>query len=175
LKFETLGFSGKWKAFIGDPAAGFSAMISGKPKMGKSYLCADFAGYLARHHGETLYVAGEEKLGDTLQQKMNAVKHACLHVTGTLPQDLSPYSFVVIDSVTRLGLNAENLRRLKAMNPDTSFIYVFQVTKNGQFRGENNFQHDVDVVIEVPEKGKAVQYGRYNQGGEMEIFSQMAM
>lgn len=170
MKFETLGFAGEWKDFIGDPAAGFSAMISGKPKMGKSYLCADFAGYLARHHGETLYVAGEEKLGNTLQQKIDSVKHACLHVTGTLPKDLSPYSFVVIDSVTRLGLNAGDLRRLKAMNPETSFIYVFQVTKNGQFRGENNFQHDVDVVIEVPKKGRAIQYGRYNQGGEMEIF-----
>jgi hypothetical protein len=29
----------------------------------------------------------------------------------------------------------------------------------------------VDVVIEVPEKGKAVQMGRFNQGGEMDIFA----
>jgi hypothetical protein len=28
----------------------------------------------------------------------------------------------------------------------------------------------VDVVIEVPEKGKAVQMGRFNQGGEILIF-----
>jgi hypothetical protein len=26
------------------------------------------------------------------------------------------------------------------------------------------------VVIEVPERGKAVQFGRFNQGGEMDIF-----
>jgi hypothetical protein len=30
----------------------------------------------------------------------------------------------------------------------------------------------VDVVIEIPEKGKAVQFGRYNQGGEMDIFGE---
>jgi len=60
---------------------------------------------------------------------------------------------------------------LKSANPRISFIYVFQVIKNGQFRGNNDFQHDVDIVIEVPEKGRAVQYGRYNQGGEMDIFS----
>lgn len=42
--------------------------------------------------------------------------------------------------------------------------------KDGNFRGKNEFQHDVDVVIEVPEQGKAVQFGRYNQGGEMNIF-----
>jgi hypothetical protein len=28
----------------------------------------------------------------------------------------------------------------------------------------------VDVVIEVPEKGKAIQMGRFNQGGEIDIF-----
>ena len=34
----------------------------------------------------------------------------------------------------------------------------------------NQFQHDVDAVIEVPELGKAVQFSRFNQGGEMNIF-----
>jgi hypothetical protein len=34
----------------------------------------------------------------------------------------------------------------------------------------NTFQHDVNSVVELPEKGKAVQYGRFNQGGEMPIF-----
>ena len=28
----------------------------------------------------------------------------------------------------------------------------------------------MDVVIEVPERGKAIQFGRFNQGGEMSIF-----
>lgn len=170
MKFETLGFSGKWKDFIGDPAAGFSAMISAKPKMGKSYLCADFAGYLARHHGETLFVAGEEKLGNTLQQKILSVKHPCLHVTGALPENLTSFDFIVLDSVTRLKLTPDDLRVLKATYPDKSFIYVYQVTKAGKFRGPNEAQHDVDVVIEIPEKGRAVQFGRYNQGGEMNIF-----
>jgi hypothetical protein len=27
------------------------------------------------------------------------------------------------------------------------------------------------VVIEVPERGKAIQFGRFNQGGEIEIFA----
>lgn len=56
------------------------------------------------------------------------------------------------------------------MNPTKSFIFIFQSTKDGHFRGANTFQHDVDVVVEVPEKGKAVQMGRFNQGGEIDIF-----
>ena len=35
----------------------------------------------------------------------------------------------------------------------------------------NETQHEADVVIEMPEPGKAVQMGRFNQAGEINIFS----
>jgi hypothetical protein len=63
VQFKTLGFTGKWLQLIGDPSSNFTAMVFGKPKMGKSFLCIDFAGYLARNHGKVLYVAREEGLG----------------------------------------------------------------------------------------------------------------
>ena len=170
MKFETLGFMGKWKEFIGDPSPGFTAMVSGSPKFGKSYLCAEFAGYLARHHGRTLFVGEEEKFSKTLQEKLEAVKHPYLDVTGTLPDDLSPYEFIILDSVSRMKLSPEDQRALEARYPGKSFIKVYQVTKDGKFRGTNEAEHDVDVVIQVPEKGKAIQFGRFNQGGEMDIF-----
>jgi hypothetical protein len=172
LKFQTIGFTGKWKDLIGDPCEGFTAMVFGKPKMGKSYLCVDFAGYLARNHGRTLYVAKEEKLDHTLQMKLKdkQVEHPLLDVSDHIPADLSRYQFIILDSVNKLGLTPEDLNRLKGKYPSVSFIFVFQTTKEGRFRGANTFQHDVDIVIEVPEKGKAVQFGRFNQGGEMDIF-----
>ena len=172
MDFETLGFTGKWLKLIGDPSTNFAAMVFGKPKMGKSYLCIDFAGYLARNHGKVLYVAKEEGLDYTLQQKLNDkdVAHPNLYVSSVLPESLSTYDFIFIDSVNKLGLSPEDLNRLKALNPSKSFIFIFQSTKDGNFRGANSFQHDVDVVIEVPEKGKAIQMGRFNQGGEIEIF-----
>jgi len=176
MKFERLGFTGKWLAFIGDPAKRFTAMVFGRPKMGKSYLCVELAGYLARNFGKVLYVAREEKLDATLQDKLNdtKVKHSNLFVSDDLPEDLSPYRFVFLDSVNKLGLSPVDLEGLKTAFPQTSFIHVFQTTKEGNFRGANAFQHDVDVVIEVPELGRAVQFGRFNQGGEMEIFRQAA-
>ena len=172
MQFTTLGLKGKWLQLIGDPSSNFSVMVFGKPKMGKSYLCIDFAGYLARNHGKVLYIAKEEGLDKTLQDKLNdkEVKHPNLYVASTLPGSLSFYDFIFLDSVNKLGLTPEDLNRLKAMYPDKSFIYIFQTTKEGKFRGANTFQHDVDSVIEIPEKGKAVQYGRFNQGGEMPIF-----
>ena len=172
LDFEKLGFTGKWKNLIGDPSSGFTAMIFGKPKMGKSYLAVDFGGYLARNHGTVLYVAREEGIDDTLQQKLKdkKVAHPDLYVSDYLPEDLSNYDFVFFDSVNKLGLTPDDLELLKIKFPNTSFVYIFQTTKQGNFRGGNEFQHDVDVVIEVPEKGKAIQFGRFNQGGEANIF-----
>ena len=174
MDFKTLGFTGKWLRLIGDPSTNFTAMVFGKPKMGKSYLCIDFAGYLARNHGKVLYVAKEEGLDYTLQQKLNDkdVAHPNLYVSSVLPENLSAYGFIFIDSVNKLGLSPEDLNRLKALNPTKSFIFIFQSTKDGKFRGANSFQHDVDVVIEVPEIGKAVQMGRFNQGGEINIFDE---
>lgn len=172
LEFDTIGLKGKWLNLIGDPSSNFTAMVFGKPKMGKSYLCIDFAGYLARHHGKVLYVAKEEGLDLTLQQKLNDkdVAHPNLYVSSILPGSLNAYDFIFLDSVNKLELKPEDLSRLKRANPTKSFIFIFQSTKDGHFRGANTFQHDVDVVIEVPEKGKAVQMGRFNQGGEIDIF-----
>jgi hypothetical protein len=172
LEFDTIGLQGKWLDLIGDPSRNFTAMVFGKPKMGKSYLCVEFAGYLARHHGKVLYVAKEEGLDLTLQNKLNEknVKHPNLYVASVLPTNLSIYDFIFLDSVSKLGLEPDDLNRLKAAYPGKSFIFIFQSTKDGKFRGANTFQHDVDVVIEVPEKGKAVQMGRFNQGGEIQIF-----
>jgi hypothetical protein len=172
LQFNAIGFKDKWLNFIGDPSPGFTAMVFGMPKMGKSYLCVDFAGYLARNHGKVLYVAKEEKLDATLQKKLKDkdVAHENLFVADALPIDLSVYDFIFLDSVNKLGLLPKDLDKLKADNKGKSFIYVFQATKGGKFKGNNEFQHDVDVVIEVPEQGKAVQFGRFNQGGELDIF-----
>ncbi len=172
LHFNSIGFSGKWLNLIGDPSPGFTAMVFGRPKMGKSYLCVDLAGYLARNHGMVLYVANEEKLDATLQMKLNDkdVKHENLFVSDYLPEDLSKYQFIILDSVNKLGLSPQDLEKLKRNNPGKSFIFIFQTTKDGKFKGANSYQHDVDVVIEVPERGKATQFGRFNQGGEMSIF-----
>lgn len=172
MKFNTIGFMGKWKMLIGDPSAGFTAMVYGMPKMGKSYFCIDWANYLSVHHGKVLYISKEEFMSPTLALKFKD-KHASndnLDIGGALPNNLTPYNFIFLDSVTSMKLSPDDLKKLEEKYPDKSFIYVFQVTKSGMARGTNEFMHNVDVVVEIPEKGKAVQFGRFNQGGEMKIF-----
>lgn len=170
--FDTIGFTGKWYDLMGDPAPGFVAMISGPPKWGKTILSTEWAGDLARHHGPTLYISFEERLGKTFHDKVVRphIQHPNLYVSETLPDDLSKFKFVFLDSVTSMGLSPEQLNDLRRRYPRVSFIFIFQVTKNGVFRGANTFKHDVDIVMELDKKGHVVQMGRYNQGGEMNIF-----
>jgi len=172
MQFNTIGLKGKWFNLIGDPSPNFSTMVFGKPKMGKSYLCIDFAGYLARNHGKVLYVAKEEGLDFTLQKKLNDkdVKHENLFVASELLNDLNQFQYIFLDSVNKLGLSAEDLTALRKRYPHKSFVFIFQTTKDGNFRGANSFQHDVDVVVEVPERGKAVGFGRFSQGGEIGVW-----
>ncbi len=172
MEFDTLGFTGKWYDLIGDPCRGFSMVIYARPKYGKSNLCLDFAGYLSRNHGRVLYVTGEEKVNQTFQDKLLQRKaaHPNLYATGALPSDFSDWDFVILDSLTRLRISAEELEYLKKRYYPTSFIAVLQVTKDGTARGSNQYIHNADSIVHLPEIGRAVQYGRFNQGGEIQIF-----
>ena len=172
MEFPSIGFKNKYLDFIGDPAPGFTLMVYGLPKMGKSSWCIDFAKYLAQNHGKVLYVAKEEGAHKTLQNKvkgLNAINPNLEMVAG-MRSDLSAYDFIFLDSVNKLGLSADDLNNLKTKYPNASFIYIFQSTKSGNFRGANEFQHDVDSIVEIPNVGKAIQYGRFNQGGEMDFY-----
>lgn len=171
-QFQTIGLKGKWLQLIGDPSPGFKAMVFGMPKMGKSYLCVDFASYLSKNHGKVLYVSKEEFMSPTLALKIKDKDAANpnLDIAGAVPDDLSAYQFVFLDSVSSLKLIPDDLKALEQKYPGISFIYVFHVTKAGSARGTNEFMHNVDIVIEIPERGKAVQFGRFNQGGKANIF-----
>jgi len=171
MDFETIGLIGKYKDLIGDPSVGFSAMVFGLPKSGKSTLCIDFAKYLAENHGKVLYVAIEEGFGYTLKEKFERLGaiHPNLVIAEKLPDDLSPYQFVFIDSVSKAKLTSQALTKLRKDNPETAFVFIFHTTKEGNFRGQQDFAHDVDVIIEV-ENSEAKANGRFGVGGKMKIF-----
>ncbi|NVO09048.1 MAG: hypothetical protein HXX16_03710 [Bacteroidales bacterium] len=171
MEFETIGLKGRYRELIGDPSVGFSAMVFGLPKSGKSTLCIDFARHLAEHHGKVLFVAIEEGFGYTLKEKLERLGaiHPNLIIAEKIPDDLSQYQFVFIDSVSKASLTSQDLTKLRKDNPKTAFIFIFHTTKEGNFRGKQDFAHDVDVIIEV-ENGIAKANGRFGVGGKLEVF-----
>lgn len=166
MDFETIGLKGKYRELIGDPSVGFSAMVYGLPKSGKSTLCLDFAKHLAEHHGKVLYCAVEEGFGYTLKEKIERLNasHSNLYITDRIPADLTPYQFVFIDSVSKAGMDVSDLEELRKQYPGVSFIFIYHTTKEGRFKGVNTHAHEVDVIIEVG-KGEVKATGRFNAGG----------
>lgn len=170
MQFETIGLQGKYRTLIGDPSVGFLAMVYGLPKSGKSTFCIQFAHYLAVNHGKVLYCAVEEGFGYTFKEKIqrfNAI-HPLLFITDKLPTNLDNYDFVFIDSVSRAGIELEDIQRLHKRHPRTAFVFIYHATKEGKFRGGNDHAHEVDTIIQI-EKGKVTNSGRFNQGGEMRV------
>lgn len=170
MDFQTIGLQGKYKQLIGDPSVGFTAMVYGLPKSGKSTLCLDFANYLAAHHGKVLFCAIEEGFGYTLKEKIERLKahHPNLYITDRVPENLNDFNFVFIDSVSKAGMDINDIDSVRKMHPDVSFIFIYHTTKEGNFKGVNEHAHEVDVIVQV-DKGKATSTGRFNAGGSMEI------
>jgi len=170
MDFQTIGLQGRYKELIGDPSVGFTAMVYGLPKSGKSTMCLDFANYLAAHHGKVLYCAIEEGFGYTLKEKIERLKahHSNLYITDRVPENLNDFNFVFIDSVSKAGMDVNDIDSLRKMHPEVSFIFIYHTTKEGKFKGVNEHAHEVDVIIQV-EKGKATSTGRFNAGGSMEF------
>jgi len=170
MDFQTIGLKGKYLELIGDPSIGFTAMVYGLPKSGKSTMCLDFANHLASNHGKVLYCAVEEGFGYTLKEKIERLgaQHANLYITDRVPENLSDYQFVFIDSVSKACMDVEDIDRLRKLHPETSFVFIYHTTKEGKFKGVNSHAHEVDVIIQV-DKGQATSTGRFNAGGALEI------
>lgn len=160
-KFKTMGLAGKYRKLLGDPEPGFSAMIYGKPKQGKSTVSIDFAKELTKH-GRVLYCAFEEGHGYTLQDKVkrNHADVPGLDFANKLPAHLSSYQYVFIDSVSDAGLDEQAFKQLIKSNKPTSIIGIFHATKDGKFRGGQTYAHDVDILVRV-EDGVAHAQGRF--------------
>ncbi len=170
MDFQTIGLQGRYKELIGDPSVGFTAMVYGLPKSGKSTMCLDFANHLAANHGKVLYCAIEEGFGYTLKEKIERLKahHSNLYITDRVPENLNDFHFVFIDSVSKAGMDVTDIDSLRKMHPEVSFIFIYHTTKEGKFKGVNEHAHEVDVIVQV-EKGKATSTGRFNAGGSMEF------
>jgi len=177
-KYNKYPFGGKWNDFVGQPSINFHAMIYGRPKQGKSILAVQFAQYLSENFGKVLYVASEEGFSVTLQKKVSefAMDNPNLDFANyrdfeQIKNALSKrrYKFVFIDSVNFIKITPEDVEDIKSQNRQTAFITIQQATKNGNFRGSQEFAHNCDMVIRV-EAGMASQQGRFQEPTEMAIF-----
>lgn len=176
MKFETLPFTGRFLELIGQPEKHFSGFIWGLPKGGKSNLSIRFADYLQEYFGNVLYVAAEEGMSVSMQEKIRAINGSDVKFYPSKNRDeirdyvkSSTASFVFIDSINVANIDDAFLEEMKQENPDKSFVVIVQATKSGNFKGDQSLEHNCDFVIKVV-SGIAYQKGRFGPESEIPIF-----
>lgn len=147
--------------------------ISGVPGSGKSTLCFMFAKELAKY-GNILYVASEEKVGETLRlkaEKANVTEDNVIFFHTRSFDDVKKelnkgiYRFCFIDSLNKLNVTPQNFENFKESNKNIMFFNILQSTKDGKHRGSQELAHDSDVNLSVHEGGHAVtDKGRFGKG-----------
>lgn len=154
----------------------FSLILWGKPGSGKSYFSLGLAKELSRKN-KVLYLNVEEDTSDeTMHIKMDRLElKKCpnlffFHTTDkkeaidTFIESRSTHLF--IDSISTLGLNKDDINRLKKRVPGVLGM-VLHVTKSGKYKGSSDVAHDCDIVIKVLRGGKATaQKNRFDTDGE---------
>lgn len=167
-RFKTLPFTGSWKDLMGTPEERFSVMIYGQSGQGKSTFAINFAEYLANNFGAVLFNSAEEGISLTLQDKLKNLKSDDLFIShqkdfNSMKKHLktSNCRFVVLDSVNHMNLTPENVEELRNMDKTRGFISIHQVTKTGDFKGDNKFLHNCDIEIVVDNYTPTTKKSRY--------------
>jgi predicted ATP-dependent serine protease len=183
MTYPAITFQSKWGNFFGEPSTTFHLVVHGKPGEGKSTFCIQFAYYLAKHHGNTIYISGEEGFSKTLQLKVNMMNaehprlfftdlKSCDEIKAEIKND--KFHFIFMDSLDTLGINAEKMRELKKLYPASAFITISQSTKAGGMRGSQEIIHDADIEVYIRNGIAVTNKNRFKEKGrELNVFQQI--
>ncbi len=177
MKFEHLALRQPWKDIIGKPSSDSSILMYSRPGSGKSTNALQFADELTAH-GTVGYVAAEEGISPTLQEKLERTKLTNTAVKFTEADtldDIKKYvldegiKFLFIDSFTvydRRLKHFEEFRKWCKEN-DVFFVSIVQTTKEGKFYGNADAAFNVDCVLEVIDGRPSTEATGKNRLGEL--------
>lgn len=172
-EYEMLNFNSQWSSLIGKPEKNFTMMIHGEPGSGKTTFLMKFIKYLSTL-GSGLYVSSEEfdsvTLKDKIQQFLSPIPSNIHFASNVQNVNLGKYGFVVLDSITDLGMNLEDFKALKATYPNTAFILILQHTKDGKFKGGKEWEHEVQIAGHVANGTINIYKNRYGVKGSLNFF-----
>lgn len=173
MEFDSLPIRGKWYDLIQDLPKNASSMIWGKGKNGKTSFCLQFADYLSQY-GRVLYNFADQGINATtkkLLSDMGVIGNPNIDLTQVRNivelkkiLDTGAYDFVFIDLVQDYeNAKPKTFKDLKESYPNIGFHLVMESTKDGQFKGDNGWEHLPDELIDVVEY-KAYSKGRLGNG-----------
>ena len=175
LTYEKLYLAEPYRSLIGTPAPNFDMMLHGEPGSGKTSFLLEFAVYLAKNHGDVLYVSSEEFGATTMIEKAKGFSEppANLDIVKDLKWlEKKPYKFCIIDSVNDMKLDLAQYKQLREKYPDTAFILILQHTKAGQFRGGKEWEHEVEIGGVVDNYQIDIYRNRYGVKGSYNFYKE---
>jgi hypothetical protein len=178
-KFDVLSLDEPWNSLIGRPGKNFIMMIHGEPGAGKTTLLLKFVKYLSNNfYKQALFVTSEEFDSVTITEKVNELlnpKPKNLHFAGDLTSaNLKDYDLVILDSINDLKLDLQDFKELKKKYPETAFILILQHTKDGQFRGGKDWEHDAQIVGKVEAGTINIYKNRFGVRESLNFFENVA-
>jgi len=170
MTFDLLTVKNAYGSLFGRPERGFAMAVYGLPAQGKSTFAAQLAYDLAVDNGNGIYFSAEEGFSQSLQNKGNTFNtdHLLFSDHKTLSSvrielRRTHYDIVVLDSIQQIGITPDELVSLRDENPRTSFIYILQARKDGDFKGNNRYAHDADIQIKLDGYVPSVEKTRFSQ------------
>lgn len=173
--FNTYEVNEEWQKLLGFPSENFTSVMYGLSRSGKSTFALKFAQYFSEtFNKKTLYVAAEEGISQTLQERIkqnnitsNKIRFVLYRKVDEIEHAINRVRprFIIIDSAQRCGLSLKELLRLKDGQGKKirSWHIILQVNHNGKIDGKHKWIHETDIEINL-KNGIAIADGRWGQG-----------
>ena len=156
LSIPTIPMTAEYDYLFGMPSRDFYMTIHGLPGNGKTSFAVKFAQYFNQQHGRVLYLASEQNGIDLAFQEILKKYKASFQIH-TDPKQLTEdhlltafksYDLIILDSATNLGFYPNQIKSLQEQS-GKAVISILQSTKDGKFKGSQEWLHDVDISLKV--------------------------
>lgn len=157
---NAIDFVGSWKYLLGNPSPNFYKIVTGSPGNGKTTYSVQFADYFAKNHGKVLYFPAEQFGNDkdfqNLLKRVKASKFdiqrkanecSVRNIIGLVRR--GNYKMIVLDSVNYMKISSEDIQTIRTEIPSLAIVAVMQSTKDGNFRGGQEYKHDCNIFVKI--------------------------
>jgi len=157
LNFSQVELDGKYKSDFVRMYSDTQFMFWGKPGHGKTVALLQFAQYLSdKKKLKVLYIADEEMNRSTLTEKIREFKIGNENLKFVKDLDalkrsgksIHDFDAIFFDSVQSLGFTLESYKKFVKNNPGRIYVLIVQSTKDGSFKGGQDWLHEVDIAGE---------------------------
>jgi predicted ATP-dependent serine protease len=180
-KFHKLELSPEYTELMGLPERKFTGIFYGESGSGKSVKALQFADYFAKNFGKVLYNSHEEKVNQTIQNRINNFNIDAQRLwiaNGVDFEDMCDfiqrnyYRLVIIDSVKYMNFTIDQLKELRERfsKRQLSIIMIDFGEAKGKPASGKDLIHASDVKMYF-KNGRVHSTSRYlNQPTEKQLF-----